>query len=113
MHELGIMFSIVDQVLELVREKELSEVESIVLEVGAMSSVVPDYLTSCFPTAAAGTMLEKTELRIEKLPAVGRCRGCGMEYNVAEHRGLCPDCGGNDLELLSGREFNIKEIIAR
>ena len=107
------MFGIVDQVLEVVRREGLSEVETIVLEVGAMSTVVPDYLTYYFPAAADGTMLEKTELRIEELPAIGKCRGCGATYNIVERRAVCPDCGGKEPELLSGREFNIKEIIAR
>ena len=113
MHELGIVCSIVDQVLEVVRKQGLSEVEAIVLEVGAMSSVVPEYLTGCYPSVVDGTMLEKTELRIEELPAIGKCRSCGESYDVINHRGVCPGCGGKELELLGGREFNIKEIIAR
>ena len=112
MHELGIVLRVVDQVMELVREKELSGVEAIVLEVGAMSLVVPDYLTHYFPAAVNGTMLEKTELRIEKLPAVAKCRECGQVFDFTECRGLCEGCGGKEHELLSGREFNIKEIIA-
>ena len=113
MHELGIMISVVDQVMGLVRERELTEVEAIVLEVGAMSLVMPDYLTYCFPAAADGTILDKAELRIEELPAVAKCRGCGRDFDFIEQRGLCPGCGGKEHELLSGKEFNIKEIIAR
>ncbi|MCL1896917.1 MAG: hydrogenase maturation nickel metallochaperone HypA [Clostridiales bacterium] len=113
MHELSIVCGIVDQVLEVVREEGLSEVEAIVLEVGAMSTVVPEYLTGCYPNVVGGTMLEKTELRIEELAAAGRCRGCGGSFDFVIRRGVCPGCGGKDIELLSGREFKIKEIVAR
>ena len=113
MHELGVLLRIADQVLEVVREEGLSEVEAVVLEVGAMSSIVPEYLTYFYPAAVEGTVLEKAELRIERLPAVGRCRGCGEAFDIVRHRGVCPGCGGKDPELLSGREFNIKEIVAR
>lgn len=113
MHELGIMFHIVETVLEIAEENELAEVEAIVLEVGALSQVVPKYLFDCFPAACDGTMLEQTKLEIEELPANGKCKGCGSVYNVVETRRLCPACGETRYELLSGTEFSIKEIRAR
>lgn len=113
MHELGIMFHIVKTVLEIVEENELTEVEAIVLEVGALSTVVPKYLFDCFPAACSGTMLEHTVLEIEELVANGKCKSCGSVYNVVETRKLCPLCGEMQYELLSGTEFNIKELRAR
>ena len=71
MHELGIVFHIVDKVMECVSREELSEVETIVLEVGDKSPVVPEYLTYCYPAAVDGTMLEQTELRIESVSGEG------------------------------------------
>ena len=59
------MFHVVESVLEIVRENGLSEVESIVLEVGLASAVVPRFLEECFPAATDGTMLEQTKLKIE------------------------------------------------
>ena len=65
MHELGIMFNIVERVLEVVKANELTEVEAIVLTAGEQSGVVPQYLHSCYPAAVDGTMLEKTLLEVE------------------------------------------------
>jgi hydrogenase nickel incorporation protein HypA/HybF len=31
---------------------------------------------------------------------------------VLQNKGVCPDCGEKDAEVLSGREFMIKEIVA-
>ena len=76
MHELGIMFHVVEAVLEIARENGLSEVESIVLEVGRSSAVVPRFLEECFPAATDGTMLERTELKIETTN--------GPEFNIKE-----------------------------
>jgi len=64
MHELGIMYNIVERVLEVVRNNGLSEVEAIVLTVGEKSGVVTQYLHSCYPAAIDGTMLENTALEI-------------------------------------------------
>lgn len=112
MHELGIMYHIVEQVLKVVNQNALSEVDAIVLQVGELSSVVPRYLHACFPAAVDGTMLEQTTLEVEVLTANGICRGCGKVYGVTEHKGVCPFCGENEHELISGSEFYLKEIRA-
>lgn len=59
-----------------------------------------------------GTRMQDTKLQIEILPANALCRKCKKVFNIKENQGLCPDCGGNDWEMLSGKEFMIKEIIA-
>ena len=65
MHELGIMYHIVEKVMRVVETNQLSEVEAIVLQVGELSSVVPRYLYACFPAAVDGTVLENTKLEVE------------------------------------------------
>ncbi|MDL2235158.1 hydrogenase maturation nickel metallochaperone HypA [Christensenellaceae bacterium OttesenSCG-928-L17] len=112
MHELGIMYHVVSQVLSVVKENELEEVEAIVLQVGELASVVPRYLEACYPAAVDGTILENTALEIEMLPANALCRTCRKVYGVVEHKETCPHCGAKGGELLSGQEFYIKEIRA-
>ena len=111
MHELSIMFHIVEKVIGIAGENGLSQVDTIVLEVGALSSVVPKYLHDCFPAAVDGTMLENTKLKIDEIPAIGSCENCATDYDVIKNRKVCPNCGATRYELLGGTEFNIKEII--
>jgi len=47
------------------------------------------------------------------IPGNGLCHHCNKVFNVARNKGKCPTCGGEDWELLSGREFNLKEIIIK
>lgn len=112
MHELGIMYHVIDHVLKVVKENDLTEVEAVVLQVGELSSVVPKYLEACYPAAVDGTMLENTLLEIEMLPANAICKGCGKVYGLAENKERCPVCGDEARELISGQEFYIKEIRA-
>ncbi len=112
MHELGIMYHIVEQVLHVVAENGLSQVASIVLQVGEHSSVIPHYLEVCYGPAVDGTMLEHTRLEIELLPSNGLCAACGKVFGLTEHGNVCPQCGGEEHRVLSGREFYIKEIVA-
>lgn len=112
MHELGIMYHIVEQVLSVVETNQLSEVEAIVLQVGELSSVVPRYLHACFPAAVDGTILKNTRLEIEILTANGICGGCGKVYPLQQHENVCPECQTVEYERISGGEFYLKEIRA-
>ena len=113
MHELGIVAEIVRIVENIAREQHLTEVETLVLQIGEMSPVVPYFVEQCYPAASYGTMLESTRLEIEVLPANGRCSSCGKVFHVPSHQQGCPACGATEWELLGGREFMITEIIAR
>jgi len=67
MHELGIMYNIVERVMKVVEDQKLVEVEAIVLQVGDESGVVPSYLHACYPAAVDGTLLEKTLLEVDEV----------------------------------------------
>ncbi|NLZ83567.1 MAG: hydrogenase maturation nickel metallochaperone HypA [Clostridiales bacterium] len=112
MHELGIMYNIVEQVLNVVDTNQLSEVEAIVLQVGELSSVVPRYLHACYPASVDGTILENTKLEVEILTANGICSSCRKVYPLMEHGRVCPECHSKEFEMISGGEFYLKEIRA-
>ena len=112
MHELSIMYHIVDQVLSVAEENQITEVESIVLQVGELASVIPRYLHACFPAAVDGTILENTRLEIELLKANGICKNCGKVYPLLENSNICPECKSEGFEIISGRGFFLKEIRA-
>ncbi len=112
MHELGIMYHIVEQVLDVVKKNDINEVEAIVLQVGELSSVIPHYLQACFPAAVDQTILEKTKLEIEMISANGVCKDCGKVYGLIKNKRICPHCQSEEFEMISGREFYLKEIRA-
>lgn len=112
MHELGILYYVVKQVLHVVEENDLQEVDALVLQIGELSSVVPRYMHACWPAAVDGTLLEKTKLEIEELPANALCKGCGKVHALASNPDCCPFCGGQERALVGGDEFLIKEIRA-
>lgn len=112
MFELSAMYYVVDTVIGIARERGLTKVDTIVLEVGALSPAAPRRLADCFSAAADGTFLEQTKLNINELPAFGLCRKCGAIYDVAGLGKGCPGCADTAFELLCGKELNIKEIIA-
>ena len=70
MHELGIIVHITKTLLNVAEENKLSEIASVTLEVGEVSSIVPDYMTDCWkyyrkrfpPPSSISTILQHREI---------------------------------------------------
>lgn len=111
MHEFGIVIHIIDTVEKLAEENQLTEIGSVTLEIGEVSSVLPDYLVDAWNYAhKKSKVMAGAQLKIERLPAVSICLDCKKTYPTLEGKKQCPHCGGFMTELVSGDEFNIKEI---
>ena len=112
MHELGIVINIVQTVESIAEKQGVSKIDTLVLQIGELSTVVPRYIEACYPAAVDGTLLQDTKLRIEIVPGNGMCKECNTVFNLLQNQNTCPKCGSKYWEILSGREFMIKEIIA-
>lgn len=113
MHELGIVFHIIKSVESVAKENDLSEIASVTLELGEVSTVIPSYLTDCWKWATDKTdILKGARLEVETIPAVTYCEECGKTYRTVEHGKICPYCQSDRTYLLKGQEVNIKEIEA-
>ena len=112
MHELGVVIEVVKTVEKIVVEQKLNKIDTLVLQIGELSSMIPRYIEQCYPVAVDGTILQDTKLKIEILPGNGICKNCNKVFNLLENNRKCPKCESKDWELLCGKEFMIKEIIA-
>ncbi len=111
MHELGIVFYIIRDVKQAAGEHGVEHVSAVVMNIGEVSTVIPEYLTDCWRWAAdKEDMLRGCELRIETIPAVTHCDDCGREYETVRYGKTCPYCHGEHTWLLRGNEVEIKEI---
>ena len=113
MHELGTIYYVIDTVEKLMVENGLTKVSSITLEVGEVSSIIPSYLSDFWLFARKKTEhLQDTELKIETLKAVTYCQDCRQTYSTLEYGKECPYCHSPNTFLVTGNEYNIKEIEA-
>ena len=112
MHELGIVFEIQKRVTAVAEENglSLSDIAQVVVEVGEASTIVPRYLKECWPAATDGTKMQEAELVVEVLIAKVRCKKCATVYEYLKHNKKCPVCGAWECVMVTGQEFNIKEI---
>lgn len=111
MHELGVLLQVVKQVEGVARQNKVSHIEKVVLQVGELSSMIPAYMYKLYPMATEGSILAGSELHIDILPANALCKDCRKVFGIVEHQGICPYCASPSHEIISGREFMIKEIL--
>lgn len=115
MHELGVVFHVIKTVEEVARENDITEIKSVTLEIGEVSTVIEDYLRKCWKWSVEkkSELLKETELIVEKIKAITFCEDCEKTYGTVEFGKKCPHCGSEKTYLVTGNEFNIKEIEAR
>jgi hydrogenase nickel incorporation protein HypA/HybF len=106
------MIEVVKTVENIARENGVTKIDTLVLQIGELSSMIPQYIEACYPAVVDGTLLQDTKLKIEIMPGNAICKKCSKVFNLIENNNKCPKCGSDNWEILSGKEFFIKEIIA-
>lgn len=106
MHELSVSQNIIE-----IAEKwsGSATVLLIKVEVGKLSSISPEALSFCFDACKEGTRLEKAELRIEVIEAMGICQSCKLELTLKEPPWQCA-CGSKQVRCISGFDLTVKEL---
>ena len=112
MHEMSYILRLANMASETAKANNARSVESVSIQVGEMTGLIPEYLHRYYPKAVEGTILEGSKLEIEYLPVQVRCKNCGSTYHPDRtNEYLCPFCHSAGSELLHGREFLIKNIV--
>jgi hydrogenase nickel incorporation protein HypA/HybF len=109
-HELAIAQSL----LEIVEQEALpykgARVTRILLRIGQLSAVVPDALRFAFEAISRGGIAEGASLEIEEVPLTIRCHRCEEVFAANNPFLVCPHCEGSDVEMVSGRELEIRSM---
>lgn len=108
MHEVSIMMSLLEIVLEQAHKAEAKKVVAVNLEIGAKSGVVADSLTFAFEMVVKNSIVENAKLTIDLIPFRGECLSCGHQFECDDFL-ICDQCG-NFGKILSGRELRIQSI---
>lgn len=113
MHELGIVFHIIDTLEDVAKEQNLEKVSKVVLQVGEVSTVIPAYLDDCWKWACKRSeLMNGSELVTEIIKGVTYCEDCGKTYETVKYAKICPYCNSENTYLIEGNEVQIKEIEA-
>ncbi len=111
MHELGIVFHMIETLEKVGSANELTHISKVRLNLGEVSGVLPDYLLDCWRWAANKTeLLTGADLDVVQIDAITVCNACGKTYGTIEHGKVCPYCNSPDTVLLQGNEVEIDTI---
>ena len=107
MHELSLSGAIVNTVVKHAQGRRVSLVS---LRVGRLRQVIPETLDFYFEFVARDTVCEGAQLEQEVVEARLRCRDCDSEWAIEIPAFRCPTCGGAEIEVASGDEFEVESI---
>jgi hydrogenase nickel incorporation protein HypA/HybF len=110
MHELSITQSLFDLVLDQANKAGVKKVSVINLVIGDMTGIVGDSVRFYLDFIARETIIEGAKLNIKTVATRAMCRDCRKESGLREFDWTCPECGGSNLELISGKELFVESI---
>lgn len=111
MHELGIVFHMIETLEEVATQNDLTSISRVCLNLGEVSGVLPEYLVDCWNWAVKRTeVLHDARLDITQIDAVTVCHSCGKTYPTVAHGKICPRCQSPDTVLLRGNEIEIDTV---
>jgi hydrogenase nickel incorporation protein HypA/HybF len=110
-HEMGIALEVIDiATASIPKELPDARVTKVFLTVGRLAAVVPESLRFCFQVASERTRLAGAELVIEQVAVNARCRQCDHAWSIDTPAFRCPACDSGDIDIVSGRELDIRSI---
>lgn len=107
MHELSLSRAVISTA---VKHAEGRRVTGVSLRVGRLRQVVPQTLEFYFEFAARGTPCEGAQLEIEVVDVRLGCNACGEAWAIEIPDFRCPACGGSDVSITAGDEFQVESI---
>jgi hydrogenase nickel incorporation protein HypA/HybF len=113
MHELPVTEGILKIVLEHAPADSVSKIVRIFLEVGELSDLEDEWMQHYFDYLSKGTIAEKAELVIQRIPIMFQCDACADRFEI-EREALkdlrCPECGSTECKLVSGKGYYVKNM---
>jgi hydrogenase nickel incorporation protein HypA/HybF len=111
MHEMSLTEGVVRILEDQAAAHGFTRVKTVWLEIGELSTVIPESMEFCFGAVAAGNPLTaETSLVIIRVPGTAWCMDCSENVTVSSRIDLCPKCGGAKLAVTTGEEMRIKEL---
>lgn len=110
MHEMSIALSIVDIAEKEAKKAQVTQFAAIDMEIGTLAGIEFDALDFVWQAAVEGTVLEKAEKRIRKIPAKARCGDCDKVYPLEHIYDNCPNCDSFLKIIIQGKELSVKSL---
>ena len=115
MHELSVINGIFKVVMRHAAANRVRRIRGVFLEVGKLSDLEERWMQHYFDYVTEKSIAKGATLSISWVDVVMRCSGCKKEFATDPKKdgfGVCPHCRGKGGEVVSGREYYIKNMVA-
>lgn len=109
MHETAVAQSLVEMISREAQNRHAKPIRA-KMSCGELNAINDEVLSFAFEAIAAGTPCEGMTLQIEHKPLRAKCQACGCVFAVDFLNAKCPDCGGEDFELLPDAPLLVEQI---
>lgn len=114
MHEMSLVRSLVDIVLDECAGKNVKAVRAVHLSIGELGDVIEEQIPDFFRHFTRGTIAENAEIVVTRVPAYVTCNECSEIFRIDVRDSStweCPRCHAHrKYRLFSGREFRVDGI---
>jgi hydrogenase nickel incorporation protein HypA/HybF len=110
MHELSITQNILSIALEQAKAVSASKITKINLTIGELSGIVDECVQFYFELLSKDTIAAEATLSFDRPPTKLRCRNCNTTFSPDNLDWVCPNCRGQQIEIISGRECYVNSI---
>lgn len=111
MHEFAVTKIILQHVQNYAEKNDAGNVTDVYLRIGALRGMINDWVERYFAYASKGTNVEGAKVHIQTVEGSLIC-SCGTIMPLAANSmpTECCACGGKDLRIRSGTEFDLLSI---
>ena len=111
MHEMSYAVRLVNMAIDTAKENELNNVDTVTVEIGQMTGVLPHLLKEAYTSASKGTILEGSTLDITMTNVTAHCNDCNTTYEPnAVNNYCCPSCNSLNSKIIKGRDVSLISI---
>lgn len=111
MHELSLAMGLCRQLSRIRDERGAARIVEAVVEVGALSNVVPELLRQAFLAHREQVPeLAHTDLVVRSVPLTLACAACGRVSETMAVRLRCPACASPRVTIRAGESLLLREV---
>ncbi len=112
MHERSLVKSLIEQVCEEARLRQLGRIHIVRLELGEFSGVEPQLVELAFDELAPQCWDHPVRIEVTVVPLTARCSACGTTFPVQSFRFVCPQCHSPSVQVEAGEEIRVASLEA-
>jgi hydrogenase nickel incorporation protein HypA/HybF len=110
MHEQSIVEALLNLALDSAQKANARKIASINLVVGDYTGVVEDAVNFYFAFLSKDTIAAGARINYTHVGGKLRCRACDILFPLQKRDYRCPQCEGNRVEIVGGRELYIENM---